>query len=288
MNWNIFFSSVLIGTRESLEALVFIIIVYGIAKRANVARIKLHLFFSSLIGVALAFVIGLLISLSSSLEFFQDNRKLVNLIIIMVVAILLTYFVLWMILINPNSEIEKIKKRMSSGRVTLAIYTIIIGTTFKEGLELVLFSTEDLLSSEYSSAIGIFVGIFLAIILSIAFSLTSKKLPFSTLLTILSWFLIIQTGYIYSSLIRNIQQYYNLEIFSAQLWNVDIPILKHDKGVIGVILNILVGWRSKITVAAFIVQLTVTISLTSILLFRRFKLRKLSNYKNEIQSRKLQ
>jgi hypothetical protein len=146
-----------------------------------------------------------------------------------------------MILINPNSEIEKIKKRMSSGRVTLAIYTIIIGTTFKEGLELVLFSTEDLLSSEYSSAIGIFVGIFLAIILSIAFSLTSKKLPFSTLLTILSWFLIIQTGYIYSSLIRNIQQYYNLEIFSAQLWNVDIPILKHDKGVIGVILNILVG-----------------------------------------------
>jgi FTR1 family protein len=260
-----FLSALPVGIRESIEAGLIFFLIYSVCKEKKIKIFKIHLYIALAIGIMLSIFFGIIVYNLPKTNFYSQNENLVGAIIMLLISFTLIYFVVWMIKINVREEKIKIQNIINKSSV-YGIYIAVILNIFREGIEIVLFIYPSLSKQDFTGVFGSMTGVLVGIIILLIFSLSSRKIRINYLLKILTWFLIVQTAYIFSGAIEKILKY--AEVYENDIiFNIEISYLNKSKSIIGNILNFTIGYRNKMNLYVLISQLIVFTSL--LLLFIR-------------------
>lgn len=250
-----FLSALPVGIRESIEAGLIFFLIYSVCKDRNIKNYKRHLYISLSIGIIISILFGLIVYSLPKINFYSQNEDLIDAIIMFIISLTLIYFVIWMIRINVRDEKIKIQNTINKSNV-YGIYLAVVLNVFREGVEIVLFIYPSLSKQNFSGVLGSLVGIFIGVCILLVFSLSSKKIRINILLKILTWFLIVQTAYIFSGAIEKILKY--TEVYEENIiYNIELSYLNKSKSIMGNILNFSIGFRNKMNLYVLLSQLLV-------------------------------
>lgn len=242
-----FLQAVIMSFREGLEAFLIVVLLLKFLNKTVHKHLATQVWWGASSGIiASAAFGGLLYALSSYLGGLSTTAKIWESVAGFVAVVLITTFIIWMIKngahLKSQIENEASQKLSKSG-----IFWLTLIMVAREGTEVAIFS----FAGNYS-LMPVLVGIVGSIILVILISYSLVKVNLSTIFSISLVYLVLQAGYLFGySVHEGLSAAKSLEWISAdsilysKAFNLSDTVLNHKKGLIGLPLNVLVGWYSK-------------------------------------------
>lgn len=247
--------------REGLEALLIISFLAHYLRQVNAKRLLLPLHsgigagvvFSILIGIALFIVSEMITSTTSTIGKFWES------IFSLIAVMLIISLIVWMIRHTHDMK-EHIEHIASSRLSSWGMFFVAFVMVAREGVEIVVFA----FAGHYET-ISIIVGILLALVLVTTLSHSLKKISLQNVFGVTLVYLILQAGYLFGysiheglSAIKEIGIISDAHELFRKLFDLSGTTLDHKDGLIGLPLNVLLGWYSKPEWIQFIAQYALT------------------------------
>jgi high-affinity iron transporter len=248
------------GFREGMEAFLVIGVMIQYLNKINRSELKKSIQFGMFSGIAGSAIIGLI--LWGIVIFLGEAgpvvSKLWESLAALLALVFLSTFIYWMMNHGRNmvSEVQtSMKTKLSSaGLMTMAAVMVL-----REGVEIALFAFTSVNKSSY--IIGIFIGLFVSAILAYLVYRSLVKVNLSLIFNITLAYLILQAAYLLGYSIHEfLSASKALELISSdssiliKLYDFQGTILDHKTGILGVPLNILIGWYSRPERVQFFLQ----------------------------------
>lgn len=265
-------SNIIMGFRESLEAILLIGIIIVYLRKNNLASYIKYAYYGFGAGVIISLVIAVVIQYLN--QVMTSKTEVVSLLwefgSSLVSSILLGALVIGMLKNNSNMR-QDIEERASQNSSTASIFFISLLMVAREGFELVLFV---MANPETSNVIfEVLIGIGISILLGYGLNNSIIKVNLKAIFSILLIYLILQIGALLGGSIGELLvllEYLNIapenSLLYGDLYNLSNTILGPDN-LIGSVLNFSIGWNPSPKLLQFIAQY----SITGYLLFRYSK-----------------
>jgi high-affinity iron transporter len=242
-----FFQAVIMSFREGLEAFLIVVLLLKFLNKTENKHLTGQVWNGAFIGILASVAFGgLLYALSSYLGGLSTTAKIWESVAGFVAVVLITTFIVWMIKngahLKAHIEGEASQKLSKTGIFGLTLIMVV-----REGTEIAIFS----FAGDYSM-LPIMVGLVLSIILVVLISYSLVKVNLKTIFTISLIYLILQAGYLFGysiheglSAVKNLDWIHADSVLFSKAFNLSDTILNHKKGLIGLPLNVTIGWYSK-------------------------------------------
>ena len=254
------------GFREGLEVFLIMVVIFQFLNQTNYGQLKKSGFYGLGIGVICSAIFGyFLFEFSSRLGETETTAKLWESGASIVALILITTFIYWM-MNTGRTLVEEIKNQVRSNLSAWGVFFIAFVITLREGAEVSIFS----FAGEYDLT-SVFLGIGIAAVLAIGTYFSLFRINIKALFRVTLGYLILQAGYLLGyGIHEGLSAMANLQYISESSWllekafDVSDTIFYHKEGLLGVPLNVLVGWYSKPEWIQLIAQVVYVVTLFSI------------------------
>ena len=255
-----FIQAAVVAFREGLEAFLIIAILLQFLDKSGNKALKPRVWWGMAAGVAVSLALGLTLWVLRSLIGGTDNTvKLWESASSFLAVMLITTFIIWMI--THGSRIrEHVEKQASLNLSKAGIFLLAMIMVAREGAEIAIFS----FAGDYA-ALPVIIGIAGSIVLVLLVFHSIVNIPLKTLFGITLAYLIIQAGFLagYSiheglSAAKGLGTIEGSSPLLSKAFDVSGTAFNHKTGVVGLPLNVALGWYSKPEWVQFIVQYAYT------------------------------
>lgn len=256
---------IIMSFREGLEAFLILMLILKFLEKTNNTHLKRNVVFGFIASVIFSFVIGyILFIIGNQFQKMDTVGKLWESIASLVAVGLVTSFIIWMI--NNEGEVKKYVENKAAANLTkLGIFIVSFVLIAREGVEIAIFS----FAGKYDY-LSILIGLTISIVLTVAIYLSLLKINMSTLFKITLVYLIIQAGYLLGygtheglSALKSLGYFDQNSFVMLKAFDFSGTILEHKQGVLGLPLNIILGWYSKPEWTQLTLQYIFTLGLLS-------------------------
>lgn len=245
------FPGMVTGFREGMEAFLVIGVMIEYLNKIKRSELKKNIqigMFSGIIGsVAIGLAlwgVTILIGQSGSIV-----SKLWESLASFLALTLLTTFIYWMMKHGRN-VVREVHSSMDTKLSATGLMIMAAVLVLREGVEIALFAFTSVNKSSY--IMGIFTGLIISAVLAYLIYKSLVKVNIGLIFNITLAYLILQAGYLLGYSIHEfLSASKALELISGdsslfiKAYNFQDTILDHKTGILGVPLNILVGWYSR-------------------------------------------
>jgi len=257
---NTFLQALIMSFREGLEAFLIVVILLKYTSKINQSYLKKHIWNGVIFGVICSlFFGGILNWVSRYIGNLKTTAKLWESIAGFVAVALVITFLIWMIKNGKNLK-NQLENDAAKNLTKKGLFVLSAIFVAREGAEIAVFSFAG--KYEFYPVIS---GLGLAIIFAALLHYSLIKVQLQTIFNITLFYLIIQAGYLFGySLHEGLSALKDLNILSkdsaiyTKAFNLSTGILNHKEGVLGVPLNVFLGWYSKPEWIQFISQYGLT------------------------------
>lgn len=248
--------------REGLEAFLILMLIFKFLEKTSNKHLNRSVIYGFILSVVFSLVFGfLLFFIGTQIKKIDYLGKLWESVASLVAVGLVTSFILWMI--QHGNKIKKhIENKTAINLTRLGIFIISFVFVAREGVEIAIFS----FAGQYQYYSIIF-GIILSILVTLAIYYSLVKVSIGSLFKITLLYLIIQAGYLLGyglheglSALKTLSYIDPNSFLFMKAFDFSNTILNHKEGVIGLPLNVLLGWYSKPEWIQFIAQYFFTIA----------------------------
>lgn len=258
-----FLQATIMSFREGLEGFLIVIILLKFLDKTKNKPLKKQVWYGVAGGLITSFLLGLvLFTLSSYIGGLKTTAKLWESMGGMIAVMLVTTFVIWMIQ-HGNQIKNQIEQNVADHLTNSGIMLLTLFMIAREGTEIVIFS----FAGKYE-LMPIILGLVISIILVLLIQYSLVKVNLKTIFGLTLGYLIIQAGYLFGySLHEGLSAAKSLgwlegdHFIFNKAFNLSKTLLNHKNGVLGLPLNITLGWYSKPEWIQFILQYIYTFSL---------------------------
>ncbi len=260
-----FLQATVMSFREGLEGFLIVIILLKFLDKTNNKPLKKQVWYGVGGGIITSLLLGLfLFGLSSYVGGLKTTAKLWESVGGMIAVILVTTFVIWMIQ-HGNQIKNQIEQNVANHLTKNGIMLLTLFMIAREGTEIAIFS----FAGKYT-LMPIIVGLVLSIILVLLIHYSLVKINLKTIFSLTLGYLIIQAGYLFGyslheglSAAKSLGWIQSDSFIFSKAFNLSDTLMNHKKGVLGLPLNVTLGWYSKPEWIQFILQYVYTFSLLS-------------------------
>jgi high-affinity iron transporter len=189
-----------------------------------------------------------------------------------IALILVTTFILWMIR-HGSQMTANVREQISQNLSTSGVFLIAFAMVMREGTEIAVFS----FAGKYSPS-AVFIGIGVSFFLAFLIYHSLLRVRIDLIFRITLVYLILQAGFLLGYSVHeglSAMKGYALQSKDSLLlnkaFNLSNTIFNHKDGIIGLPLNVLLGWYSKPEWIQFIIQYTYTFSIFAFWFFNNNK-----------------
>jgi high-affinity iron transporter len=258
-----FLQATVMSFREGLEGFLIVIILLRFLDKTNNEPLKKQVWYGVGGGIITSFLLGLLLfKLSSYVGGFKTTAKLWESVAGMIAVMLVTTFVIWMIQ-HGNQIKNQIEENVANYLTKNGIMLLTLFMIAREGTEIAIFS----FAGKYT-LMPIIVGLVLSIILVLFIHYSLVKINLKTIFGITLGYLIIQAGYLFGysfheglSAAKNLGWIQSDRFIFSKAFNLSDTLMNHKNGILGLPLNVTLGWYSKPEWIQLILQYVYTFSL---------------------------
>lgn len=258
-------TNLIVGFRESLEAVLVIIIILKIINDVQRPELKKSLNYGVAVGIGLSLIIGGLINVINTIavEAGETISKLWEIGASLTASLLILS--LTIIMLNNRTKFsESIKSKTMNSLSSKGIFLISLFMIAREGVETILF----MVASETNGYLFTTIGIGLGVIFGILFYYSIVKVDINKLFNVILVYLILQIGYLigysvheFIELLESNSVLLDSTLIYGRAYDLSDTILNQKTSLVGILLNATLGWSSKPHILQFIAQYAVTIGL---------------------------
>ncbi len=257
-------SNFIIGFRESIEAILLIILILGVLKETNRLDLRKSLFAGALVGIVISLLLGIGIFYVTK-DLGDVLAKVWEVFASLAASILVVTLVFFMIR-NGKNIVNNVQEKTKNNLGGIGIFFLSLFMVAREGFEIVLFVVANPNNNNIIllTTSGIILGIFLGMLLYFSIIKINLKILFKITL----FYLILQAGYLLGYSVHEFIEILEIkgialdsQIIHGRLYDLSSTFLNHDDSPIGLFLNVVFGWYSKPHILQFIAQYAVTIFL---------------------------
>ncbi len=250
----------IVGFREGMEAFLIIGIMLGYLDKIDRAELKRNVTAGMYTGLAGSVIFGLILwgvtilagqAGAAVSKIWESGASLLALIFI-------TTFIYWMMR-HGKTIVGDIQSDVSRNLSSSGLFALATVMVMREGAEIALFAFTAVDKQLFLA--GIIIGVLIAAVLAYLINRSFVKVNLSVIFNITLAYLIFQAAYMlgYSihellSALKSIGVLSPDSPWLVKLYNFSGTILDYKIGVLGIPLNILVGWYSKPEIVQFLVQ----------------------------------
>jgi len=247
-----FLPGILMGFREGLEAFLVVAIIIHYLEKLNLHTYKKYVGYGVCTGISLSLLLGGLLN-------YVGNGLLVakiwESVASLIALTLVTTFIIWMI--NHGRTIAKhVEEQVDSNLSATGVFWVSTLMVAREGVEIAIFA----FAGQYSTG-SIFSGIFVALVLATLIFTSLIKVNLSTVFNITLVYLILQAGYLFGyglheglSALKDTAYIAKDSVLLVRVFDLSQTILDNKAGIVGLPLNILLGWYARPEWLQFIAQ----------------------------------
>jgi len=250
----------IIGFREGMEAFLIIGIMLGYLDKIQRQELKKSVKAGMYSGILGSVIFGLVLW---SIKIIAGNAgdavsKLWESGASFLALVFISTLIYWMMR-HGTTIAGEIRADVKRNLSTSGLFILAAVMVIREGAEIALFAFSAVDKQLYT--VGIFIGIFIAAVLAILINKSLIKVNLSIIFNVTLGYLILQAAYMLGYSIHEfLSALKSLEVLSPggplliRLFDLSGTILDHKTGILGIPLNILLGWYSKPEILQFIVQ----------------------------------
>ena len=251
----------IVGLREGLEA--FLIVTLILEYLNKLGRKELHgaVKKGMVTGLGISVIFGLVLWVIS-LSLTSGSAavgKLWEAIASFIAVLFITYFIYWMLQHGKNL-VKEVKESVDADLSAKGLFTLAAVAVAREGAEIALFAFTAENKATYLT--GNLSGVVVAALLAFLIYKSLVKVDIGLIFRITLLYLILQAGYLLGYAVHELLSALKaMEILQGDaaiyttLFNLSNTILNHKTGVLGIALNVLIGWYSKPEIIQAVVQL---------------------------------
>ena len=263
----------IMGFREGLEAFLVIALILRYLTTIGKTRLKVKVYQGGIAGTIGSGLLGLgLFLTANALGGVDTLSKAWESAASFIALILITTFIIWMIR-HGSQMTANVREQISQNLSTSGVFLIAFAMVMREGTEIAVFS----FAGKYSpSAVFIGIGVSLVLAFLIYHSLIRVRIDLIFRITLV--YLILQAGFLlgYSvheglSAMKGYALLSKDSMIFNKAFNLSNTILNHKDGLIGLPLNVLLGWYSKPEWLQFIIQYAYTFGIFTFWFFNNRK-----------------
>jgi high-affinity iron transporter len=248
--------AMIMGFREGLEAFLVIALILRYLKTIGEMQLRGKAYQGGVAGILGSIALGLgLYMAASTLGGVSTLSKAWESMASLAALALVTTFIIWMIRHGSQMTIH-VKEQVSSNLSATGIFLIAFAMVMREGTEIAIFS----FAGKYS-LVAVFLGISAAAVLAFLIYHSLIKVRINLLFQITLAYLILQAGFLlgYSvheglSALKGYGVMAGDSIIYTKVFNLSTTVLDHKTGLLGLPLNVGLGWYSKPEWIQFLVQ----------------------------------
>ena len=270
-----FIPGLVMGFREGLEAFLVVAIIIRYLDKLKLHTLKKYVGYGVLAGTVLSFTLGLFLnSVGKMLGNTDTMAKVWESAASIAALVLVTTFIIWMIK-HANYMTDHVTDQVNKNMSRSGVFLVSAVMVAREGVEIAIFT----FAGRYSAS-SISVGIFTALILTVMIFMSLVKVNLSVIFRLTLVYLILQAGYLLGyglheglSALNDAGYIQSSSAVLIKAFDVSDTIFNHKEGIIGLPLNVLLGWYSK----PEWIQLAAQYSYTAIMLLllrRQWRVRK--------------
>lgn len=242
-----FLQAIIMSFREGLEAFLIITILLKFLDKTGNTTFKKHVWKGTYVGIIFSLVLGLILyRVSSYIGGLKTTAKLWESIGGFIAVILITTFIIWMIK-NGNKIKNHIENEASQNLTKKGVFLLALFMVAREGTEIAIFS----FAGKYEF-FPVIIGLVLSIVLVLLINYSLIKINLKTIFVITLGYLILQAGYLFGysiheglSALKGLDWLQSENPIFNKVFNLSNTILNHKKGILGLPLNVTIGWYSK-------------------------------------------
>jgi high-affinity iron transporter len=242
-----FLQATIMSFREGLEGFLIVTILLKFLDKTDNGYLKKQVWRGVFAGIVTSIVLGLLLmGVSSYLGGLKTTAKLWESVGGIIAVMLVTTFVVWMI--QHGSKIKNHIENEAAGHLTgSGIMLLTLFMIAREGTEIAIFS----FAGQYS-VLPVILGLAISIALVLLINYSLIRVNLKTIFVITLAYLVIQAGYLFGySIHEGLSAAKSLSWLQAdsplftKAFNLSKTVLNHKNGVLGLPLNVTLGWYSK-------------------------------------------
>ena len=273
----------IMGFREGLEAFLVIALILRYLTTIGKAQLKGKVYQGGIAGIIGSGLLGLGMFLAANTLGGVDTlSKAWESAASFIALILVTTFIIWMIR-HGRQMTSNVREQISQNLSISGVFLIAFAMVLREGTEIAVFS----FAGKYSPS-AVIIGIGVSLVLSFLIYHSLIRVRIDLIFRITLAYLILQAGFLlgYSvheglSAMKGYALLSNDSLIFNKVFNLSNTIFNHKDGIMGLPLNVLLGWYSKPEWLQFIIQYAYTFGIFT---FWFFNNRKQSKEKNVSRS----
>jgi high-affinity iron transporter len=251
MDWANAIPGSILGLREGLEAFLIIGIMMKYLEKIGQDDLKRTVKLGMAVGIGGSLVIGLMLwGAVVILEGSAENiGKLWESIASIGGLVLLSTFIFWMMK-HGKTMSDDIQKQVAAQVSRAGVFSLATVVVLREGVEISLFAFSSVNVQAY--VIGIAFGVIASAVLAYLVYLSLLKVNLSVIFSVTLAYLVLQAGYLlgysiheFLSAMKGLGTIAQESRIYIKAFDFGDTLLDHKTGVIGVPLNVLVGWYSR-------------------------------------------
>jgi len=250
----------ILGFREGLEAFLMIGIILDYLKKAGEHRfvrpVQWGLFLGVLGSIALGLVLWALTTWLGT-QGGDQTGKLWAAGASLAGLVLLSTFLYWMMK-HGRTVYQEVHAEIQAHFSASGLFLISLVMVLREGAEISLFAFSS--SNQMAYVTGIVLGVLAAAVLAWAITKALIRVNLKVLFTVTLGYLVLQAGYLlgygvheFLSALKGLGLLTQDSLLLVKAWNVQ-GVWEHKEGLIGLPLNVLVGWYSRPEWLQFVLQ----------------------------------
>ncbi len=251
-----FFQALIMAFREGLEAFLIIVVLLKFLGKTDKGHLKKQVWKGAYTGVFVSLILGLvLMFISSYIGGLKTTAKLWESVGGFIAVILVTTFIIWMIKHSNNIK-AVIENEASQNLTKKGIFLLVLFVVAREGTEIAIFS----FAGKYS-IIPVILGLIISIGLVLLINYSLVKVNLKTIFTITLAYLVLQAGYLFGysiheglSAAKSLGWLHENNAVFTKAFNLSKTVFNHKEGILGLPLNVGLGWYSKPEWIQFILQ----------------------------------
>ncbi len=260
-------ANIIMGFRETLEAILIIIIMYKLVISVNEHRLLKYINFGIFAGIASSIFVAMIISIINTMA--AETGEVISKVWEVSVTLGASFLILtlvYMMVKNKENISGTIKEQTIAALSPTKIFILTLFLIGREGVEIVLFMVANAESSNgiITTLFGIGVGIIFGALIYLSLIEVNLKKIFNITLI----YLILQVGFLFGYAVHEFIELLeiksvllNVNFIHGRLYDLSGTILDQKTSIIGILLNGFFGWSAKPHILQFITQYAITIYL---------------------------
>ncbi len=260
-------ANIIMGFRETLEAILIIIIMYKLVISVNEHRLLKYINFGIFAGITSSIVVAMIISIINTMA--AETGEVISKIWEVSVTLGASFLILtlvYMMVKNKENISDSIKEQTIAALSPMKIFILTLFLIGREGVEIVLFMVANAETGNgvMTTLFGIGVGIIFGALIYLSLIEVNLKKIFNITLI----YLILQVGFLFGYAVHEFIELLelksvllNVNLIHGRLYDLSGTILDQKTSIVGILLNGFFGWTAKPHILQFIAQYAITIYL---------------------------